>query len=176
MSSVLGDTQGLTNELTTADTYRLMAELTELGANRPALEEKRREGSKMAPVIYSYKGRLLQRTTFAADGAIAHLTVPQDEINEYSPLYNPAALVQFDMLQVVGVKLCIVFKTYDDGHVTGAIRAVNGTPIAAKIAEQLGGGGHDYASGFKTEPSSDPADVINRALTLATDALHEESS
>src|SRR5690606_16028240 len=43
MTSILGDTQGLSNDLTTAETYRVMAELTELGVNRPALEEKRRE-------------------------------------------------------------------------------------------------------------------------------------
>jgi phosphoesterase RecJ-like protein len=176
MSSVLGDTQGLTNDLTKASTYRLMADLTELGVNRPKLEELRRASSKMAPVIYAYKGRLLQRTEFVADGRIAHVTVPQDEINQFSPLYNPAALVQFDMLQVEGVRLSIVFKTYDDDHVTGAIRANNGSPVAAALAEKLGGGGHDYASGFKTGPGADTSEVKQQALSFAEELLKETES
>lgn len=169
MSSILGDTQGLSNELTKASTYRTMADLTDAGANRPKLEELRREASKMAPAIYAYKGRLLQRTEFAAEGAVAHVTVPQDEINQFSPLYNPAALVQFDMLQVQNVRLSIVFKNYDDGHVTGALRA--NAPIAARLAEHMGGGGHDFASGFKTDPGKDVVAVKKQCLDFASELL-----
>jgi phosphoesterase RecJ-like protein len=174
MASILGDTQGLTNDLTKASTYRTMAELTELGVNRSQLEERRRSASKMAPVIYAYKGRLLQRTEFASDGQIAYVRIPQQEINEYSPLYNPAALVQFDMLQVENVRLSLVIKTYDDGHITGALRS--NVPIAAKLAESLGGGGHDYASGFKTEPDQDFEAVKAKCLETATMLLKEQAS
>lgn len=172
MTSILGDTQGLMNDLTRASTYRVMADLTDLGANRPKLEEQRRLYSKMAPVIYTYKGRLLQRTDFAADGRIAYVTIPQDEINEYSPLYNPAPLVQFDMLQVQDVQLSIVFKTYDDGHITGAIRANNGSPVAGKLAERLGGGGHDFASGFKLEGKRPFNEVKSECIEFATELLN----
>jgi phosphoesterase RecJ-like protein len=171
MSSILGDTQGLMNDLTQASTYRVMADLTDIGAHRPRLEELRREYSKMAQVIYHYKGALLTRTEFAADGAIAHVTVPQDEINEYSPLYNPGPLVQFDMLQVQNVRLSIVFKHYDDGHATAAIRANNGTPIAAKLAEHMGGGGHDYASGFKVQDGKPFNEVKSECLRYAAELL-----
>jgi nanoRNase/pAp phosphatase (c-di-AMP/oligoRNAs hydrolase) len=75
--------------------------------------------------------------------------VTYDEIVTYSPKYNPVALIQFDMLQIEGVKVAIVFKTYNDGKITAAIRANSGSPIAGKIATKFGGGGHDYASGFK---------------------------
>jgi phosphoesterase RecJ-like protein len=169
MTSILGDTQGLTNELTSADTYRVMAALTDLGANRPKLEELRREMSRMAPVIYKYKGRLISRTELSADGTIAHLTVPQVEINQFSPLYNPAALVQFDMLQIEGVKLSIVFKDYDDGHVTAAIRSA--VPVAGKLAEHMGGGGHDYASGFKVVSKRSLEDIRKDCLNFATELL-----
>jgi phosphoesterase RecJ-like protein len=171
MSAILGDTQGLMNELTSASTYRAMAALTEIGANRPKLEELRREFSKMAPAIYHYKGQLLQRTEFAAEGAIAYVTIPQDEINEYSPLYNPAVLMQFDSLQVVGVRVSIVFKTYDDGHLTAKIRCTSDAPVGAKLAERFGGGGHPYASGFKITDGRAFADVKTECLAYATELL-----
>ena len=173
MTSILGDTQGLMNELTKASTYRVMADLTDLGANRPRLEELRREQSKMPETIFKYKGRLLERTEFVAEGAIAYVTVPQAEINEFSALYNPGPLVQFDMLQVIGVRLAIVFKTYDDGKITAALRANTGSPIAGKLAVHMGGGGHDLASGFKVEGGKAFADVKTECLNYATDLLQK---
>lgn len=149
MSSVLGDTQGLTNSLAKPSTYRLMAELIELGVDRPALEEARRMASKMPESIYKYKGRLIERTELHIGGALATVTIPHEEIVEFSPLYNPAALVQFDMLQIEGVRLAIVFKTYQDGKITGALRSNIVAPIAGRLAEYMGGGGHPFASGFK---------------------------
>jgi phosphoesterase RecJ-like protein len=171
MTSILGDTQGLMNDLTRPSTYRTMADLIELGANRARLEEQRREFSKMPEVIYHYKGRLLERTELAGEGTIAFVTIPQDEINEYSPLYNPGPLVQFDMLQIQGVAVSIVLKTYDNGRITAAIRSNNGSPIAGKLAEHMGGGGHDYAAGFKVEDGRPYADVKAEVLRYATELL-----
>lgn len=173
MTSILGDTQGLMNDLTSSSTYRVMADLTDLGASRSKLEELRREYSKMADVIYKYKGELISRTEFTAEGRIAHVTIPQPEINEYSPLYNPAPLVQFDMLQVQGVRLAIVFKTYDSGRVTAALRANNGAPVAGQLAEHMGGGGHNYAAGFKIENGRPYNEVKSECLEYATHLLNQ---
>jgi len=171
MSSILGDTQGLMNDLTTPGTYRVMADLTELGANRARLEELRREYSKMPEKIYSYKGQLIAKTEFHASGKIALVHIPQKEINEYSPLYNPAPLIQFDMLQVRGVVLAVVLKSYDDGRVTAALRANSGYPVAAQLAEHMGGGGHDYAAGFKITDGRSYAEVKTEVMRFATNLL-----
>jgi phosphoesterase RecJ-like protein len=149
MSSILGDTQGLTNQLASAETYRVMAEFVENGVDRPALEELRREYSKMEPEIYRYKAMLIKRSEFTDDGKVAYVSIPQEEISTYSPLYNPAPLIQTDMLQTKGVSVAVVFKVYGDGKITAAIRCNSAAPIAAKLAEYFGGGGHTYASGFK---------------------------
>ena len=172
MTSILGDTQGLSNSLTTALTYRTMAELTEAGVNRPILEEMRREYTKMPRLIYEYKSKLIARTEFSEDGEVAYLDVPQAEINEFSPLYNPAPLIQGDMLQTEGVGVAIVFKKYDDGKVTAAIRANNNAAIAAKLAEHFGGGGHAYASGFKT--TSKPFHEVKSETLKVADKLLKE--
>ena len=173
MSAILGDTQGLTNSLATADTYKIMASLIELGGNRSLLEERRREYSKMPAQIFKYKADLIKRTEFITNSQIAYVVVNQNEINKYSPLYNPAPLIQNDMLQTVGVKLAIVFKTYDDRRITAALRSSQDTPIAGKIAEQQGGGGHDLASGFKKINIDDFDKVIKETLELANHELEE---
>lgn len=181
MTAILGDTQGLSNQLTGAGTYRLMAEMTEAGVDRAAMEDKRREANKMAPAIYTYKARLIARTEFHAGGRLAAVSIPQSEITEFSPLYNPGPLIQPDMLQTKGVKVSIVFKTYDDGKITAAIRCNHGGGIAAELAEHFGGGGHPYASGFKITPGSNyrpfneiKSECIGHATQLLDKLLEQE--
>ncbi len=170
-STILGDTQGLTNELATPETYRVMAELIELGVNRPKLEEIRREFGKMPEVIFRYKAQLIQRTELHNDGKIAIVTIPQQEINDYSPLYNPAPLIQNDILQTVGVQLAIVLKHYDSGRVTAAIRANHGYIVAGELARHFGGGGHKYASGFKITDGRPVNEIKSECIAKATELL-----
>lgn len=173
MTSILGDTQGLSNQLASAETYRIMAEFVENGVDRPQLEEKRREYSKMQPEIFRYKAELIRRSEFAADGKLAFVSIPQNEINQYSPLYNPAPLIQNDMLQTVGVEIAVVFKVYEGGKITGAIRCNPSAPIAAELAEHFGGGGHKFASGFKITDGRGLNEIKNECLDFAQKLLKE---
>jgi phosphoesterase RecJ-like protein len=171
MTAILGDTQGLSNQLASAETYRAMAAMVEAGVDRPALEERRREAGKMHQEIFKYKARLISRTEFAADGRVAWVSVPQTEINQYSPLYNPGPLVQGDMLQTEGVEVAVVFKQYDDGKVTAAIRCNPTAGIAAQLAERMGGGGHAFASGFKVTDGRSFDQIRNECLQTAAALL-----
>lgn len=169
-SSVLSDSLGLTSELVTADTYRLMADLTDAGVDRPALEEARRELSKMPAIILKYKADLIKRTELLSNGRIALVIVPHDELMQYSPLYNPAPLIQNDMLSTENVKVAIVLKNYKDGKVTGSIRCGIGTKIAADLAGHFGGGGHIYAAGFKIDKAQ-ISKVKSESIQIAEELL-----
>jgi len=171
MTSILGDTQGLTNQLASSETYKIMAEFVENGVDRPKLEEQRREFGKMQPEICSYKADLIKRTEFADDGKIALVIIPQKEINTYSPLYNPAPLIQADMLQTQGVEVAVVLKSYDDGRVTAAIRSNLASPIAAQLADHFGGGGHANASGFKVTDGRNVDQIKQECIARATELL-----
>lgn len=176
MTSILGDTQGLSNQLAKPETYRIMAEFVENGVDRPQLEEKRREYGKMQPQIFRYKAELIRRTEFATDGKLAYVSIPQNEINQYSPLYNPAPLIQNDMLQTVSVETAIVFKVYEGGKITAAIRCNPGAPIAAELAEHFGGGGHKFASGFKVTDGRSFDKIKTDCLSLADKLLSDKES
>lgn len=172
MTAILGDTQGLSNDLAKPGTYRAMAELVELGVNRPLLEERRREYGKMPAEIFQYKAALISRTEFTAEGRIASVDIPQEEITKYSPKYNPVPLIHGDMLNTQNVAIAIVFKHYDDGRITGSIRCNNGYAVADKLAEHLGGGGHAYASGFKIVQGRPFNEVRSECLAFATELLN----
>jgi phosphoesterase RecJ-like protein len=176
MGSILGDTQGLSNDLASAGTYRIVADMIEAGVSRPRLEELRREYGKMPQEIYTYKATLIGNTEFSSNGQVASVTVPQSEINRYSPLYNPGPLIQGDMLQTSGVRVAIVFKSYADGKITAAIRCNPGSGIAADLASHFNGGGHANASGFKITDGRSFDAVKAECLEKATTLLKESDS
>lgn len=148
MMGILSDTLGLTTESVTADTFRTMAGLTELGANVAELENHRREYMKKSQRILAYKAELIERIEYQLDGALATVHIPWEEIHKYSNEYNPNVLILEEMRMVQGVEVAIAIKTYPDGRLTGKIRS--SLPIADKIAGYFGGGGHPYAAGFRT--------------------------
>ena len=170
-SSILSDSLGLSSVGTTADTYLVMADLVGSGVDRPALEEARREYSKMPEKIFRYKAQLIERTEFYADSRIALVVIPDQEISEFSPLYNPAPLIQIDMLQTDRVGVAIVLKRYNDGKITGSIRCNYKYAVAADLAKHFGGGGHSYAAGFKLINQKDFESVKKECIELATKLL-----
>lgn len=147
---LLSDTLGFTGGGVGAESFEMAAELTRLGADIVALEDRRREYMKKSPRILDYKADLIKRVEYSLDGALATVHIPWEEIEEYSQEYNPNVLILEEMRMVEGVTVAVAVKTYPDGKVTGKIRASSETPIADKIAEYYGGGGHPYAAGFRT--------------------------
>lgn len=148
LAGILSDTLGLTSASVSADTFRVAAQLTELGANVSELEESRREFMKKSPRILDYKADLIKRIEYSLDGQLATVHIPWGDIRNYSDEYNPNVLILEEMRLVEGVKVAVAIKTYPDSKVTGKIRTSE--PIADQIAGFFGGGGHPFAAGFRT--------------------------
>lgn len=175
-SSILSDSLGLSSVGTTADTYRIMADLVDNGVDRAKLEEARRALSKMPESIFRYKAKLIEKTELLADNHLALTVIPYDELIIHSPLYNPAPLIQSDMLQIENVAVAIVLKVYPDGKITGSIRCNPSGAIGAELANTFGGGGHAYASGFKTAPGQDINKTKQQVVAETERLLSEISS
>lgn len=149
IESMLADTLGLTTEAVNSESVQVVAECLKLGASMAEIDKRRRAFMKKIPKVVTYKGQLLQRIEYLLDGKLALVHIPWEEIEEYSPLYNPTMLALEELRNTEGVELAVGLKTYPDGKVTAKIRA-NNHPLAGKLAVHFGGGGHEYAAGFKT--------------------------
>jgi phosphoesterase RecJ-like protein len=172
----MSDSLGLTSEAVSGRAVHIIGEIVESGVSMAELENARRESMRRDPELIPYKGQLLQRVEFLADGRVAAVTIPQDELDKYSPLYNPPMLVLDDMRLAKGVVLAVAFKVYRDGKITGKIRCNYGISIADKLAETFGGGGHPYAAGFKILNAGDVADVKAKFVRTAIELLDEQES
>lgn len=171
--SILSDSLGLTSEGTTARSIHIIGELAERGVKLSELESRRRDMMRKAPELVRYKGELLQRIEYHADNTIATITIPSEEIERYSPLYNPPMLVLDDMRLTEGTKIAIAFKVYRDGKITGKIRTNPGFSIAAQLAEHFGGGGHPYASGFKITDGRPFNELKSECIRVAAELLNQ---
>lgn len=168
--ALMSDSLGLTVKGVTPETFFIAGKLTELGANNYDIEMRRREYMKKSAEILKYKGQLIERIEYFLDGKLALITIPFEEIRAYSDKYNPSMLVLDEMRLVEGVEVGVAIKTYPDGRLTGKLRS--NIPVSAMIAGYFGGGGHEYAAGFRVYES---IDTIIPELITATDKAIKES-
>lgn len=147
IEATMADTLGLTTEAVTAETVQVVADMLGKGAKMSDIDSRRREVMKKSSDLIHYKGQLLQRIEFLLEGKLAIIHIPWEEIEKYSPHYNPTMLALEELRNTEGVEVSVGIKTYPDGKITGKLRA--NKPIAEEIAAHFGGGGHNYAAGFK---------------------------
>ena len=164
--AIMSDSLGLTVQNVTPRTFFIAGKLTELGASNADIEKRRREHMKKSAEVLKYKGTLLERIEYMLDGKLALIHIPFEEIKQYSDKYNPSVLVLDEMRLVEGVELAVAIKTYPDGKLTGKLRS--NSPISAAVAGFFGGGGHEYAAGFRVYES---IDTIIPELLTATDKV-----
>ena len=145
---ILSDTLGLTSQTVTAEDYRIAAQLIDSGAQIAEMEERRRDFMKKSPRILDYKADLIKRVEYHLDGRLATVLIPFEDIQSYSDEYNPNVLILEELRLVEGVDIAVAIKTYPDGKLTGKIRTSK--PVAEALAGYFGGGGHNYAAGFRT--------------------------
>ncbi len=169
IAAVMSDSLGLTTPNVTPETFRLMGDLADLGGSSAIVEERRREFMKKSPEILAYKGKLIDKIEYLLDGKLALVHVPWEEIQQYSDAYNPGALIGDELRLVEGVVLSVVTKTYPDGKVTARLRG--NLPIAEQVAGYFGGGGHDYAAGFRVYEDYDT--IVSELVTATDKALKE---
>lgn len=173
-TAIMADSLGLVTEATSARSIHIIGELVEGGVSLADLEHARRDLMRKSPEIVHYKGELLQRVEYFSDNQVAVITIPWKEIEEFSSQYNPSMLVLEDMRMTTGTHIAIAFKTYDNGgRITAKIRANQGYPIAGKLAEHFGGGGHPYASGFKIQDGRPFNEIKSECISLAFRLLNE---
>ncbi len=149
VESMLADTLGLTTEAVGGDNVQVVADCLKLGASMADIDKRRRVFMKKTQKIIAYKGVLLQRIEYLCNKKLGFIHIPFEETQEFSPHYNPAMLVIEELRNTENIELSVAIKTYPDGKITGKIRA-NNHPIASDLAAHFGGGGHDYAAGFKS--------------------------
>ena len=170
VASLFADTLNLTTPSVTPHTIEVFAALVKLGeVNVSALHRAYREAAATDPDLLAVKGQLLQSIEFFADSQIALVVAPQEMVKAYRQRTSLSALVMFEMLWARGVKVSAVMSDYGT-IVRTSLRARE--PIAAKVATELGGGGHPMAAAFGDDTTPLP-ELKAKLVAALTEALAE---
>ncbi|HUD81725.1 MAG TPA: DHH family phosphoesterase [Patescibacteria group bacterium] len=176
VSAIMSDSLGLTTESTSSRSIEIISKLVAGGVKIADLESKRRDSLRKKPEVVHYKGQLLQRVEYYADDRIAIVTIPWPEIETYSHDYNPSMLVLDDMRLTINTDIAIALKDYPAKRVTGKIKCNYGKGIANQLAQLFGGGGHEYASGFKVTDGRSVDQIKQECIEKATMLLDNIST
>lgn len=172
--SILADTLGLSTPTTTAETVEVVAQMVRIGVDLAELRRRREIAGALEPDLLKYKGELLQRIEYHAEGRIALLVITPEELTKYADLHDPADLVNQEMRTVQGVQIAAVLRNYNSTiygrKIKISMRA--NLPIAAKAAQHFGGGGHDQAAGCTVE-GREPDEVKHELVKVITPLLQD---
>ena len=151
---------------TTAETYRVIAQLMDAGAVPADIYSSLYEQVSLARVLL--RGRILTRTTLEEEGQLVYTYVLDEDFNETQAMRTDTEDAINMTLAIKGTQVAVIFVEQPSGGFKMSFRsrcAVN----CSEIASNFGGGGHKAAAGAFLEGSFE--EVSQKVLPLLRDAL-----
>ena len=156
--AVLTDTGSFQFETTTADTFRLAAELAELGADVAGLARRTFYSNPIEKV--RSMGVILNAMQIDDSGRIVWTALTQDDMIRHKCLHEDVeGLVNYP-LTIVGVDVAAFFRELEDGSFRVSLRSKRDLDVSL-IAADFGGGGHRKAAGCQM---TGPLDEIQNEI------------
>ncbi|MDD2510016.1 MAG: bifunctional oligoribonuclease/PAP phosphatase NrnA [Syntrophomonas sp.] len=148
LAGIIMDTGSFLNANTTGKTLRIAAELLNFGASVNLARINLFESKSRKELLMLQ--RALQHLDFTADGRIAWMSLPYQEMADIGAedLY-PEGLINYTRM-IEGVEVGILFREMPAGKIKVGFRSRGQVDVAA-LAQKFGGGGHRQASGAQCE-------------------------
>ena len=170
-AAISTDTGNFAFACTTAEAFRVMAELMEAGL--PLSEMNRRLFRQRARAQVLLLGRALDTLTFHEEGRITLMTLTQRDFAECAALPEHADTIVNFGLDMEGVRMAALLRETADGKIKVSLRAVEPDRVDGAAAV-FGGGGHAQASGCTLDGPMDTA--AERVLQALLRALHGDKA
>ena len=151
---------------TTADTYRVAADLIDLGAdngtiNRVMFETKTKSYANLERLA-------LESMEFFNDDRVAIITITQEMYEKTGSNEQETEAIAPLTRQVEGVEIGITIREKEDGGCKASIRTFESVN-AAELAKEFGGGGHPQAAACRFE--CDVEEAKNQLLSKVESLL-----
>jgi len=147
LAGIYYDTGGFRYENVTPLTFRVAAELVELGASASEIARNLFENTPLVQV--KLLKLVIERMELLCEGRVALSYITKEDLVS---LGNPKYISDFAsfMRAIEGVELSALVKEFEKGLIGVSLRSSPPVEVVP-LARQFGGGGHRYASGFKAE-------------------------
>lgn len=145
---IVTDTASFRFPNTNAEAYRIVADLSERGADERRLYAGMYENTSVAQL--RLLGEALQGVQMTCDGHMAVLTVTQEQFTRYGLHVEDAPGFADYAATVEGAAVGAALLEFPDGRTRVILRASGDAPVD-QIAKTLGGGGHSFAAAAVVE-------------------------
>lgn len=167
-TGVMTDTGGFRYSNTSPSCMALAAHLLQFGVNPGKVAERVFENISRAKV--TILKHALNSLTLSDDGKIAWITITAEQLKQSGAKEEDLGGIVNFARNVEGVEVGILFKQVNENAVKASLRSRRHVDVA-KIAKQLGGGGHARAAGCTVEASLSEVkpsvlEATRRALVL----------
>ncbi len=161
-TAILTDTGNFRFSNTSPRVMRIAAELMEQGIDRQRIYREIYESQPLTRV--KLMARMLDNLTLGCEGRLAWMYVTQAMLADVGTTMKDTEGFSDFPRTIRGVEVALLFLELEDGDVKISFRSQGNISVNA-LARQYGGGGHEFASGARTEGPID--DAIARVVSAA---------
>jgi phosphoesterase RecJ-like protein len=151
---IVTDTASFRFPNTNAEAHRIVADLTEHGADERRLYAEMYENTSVAKI--RLLGEALQGIQLTCDGHLAVMTVTRDQFKRYGLAVEDAPGFADHAATVEGAEMGAALLEFPDARTRVILRASGPLPVD-RIAAAIGGGGHTFAAAAVVEGNADDA-------------------
>lgn len=146
---ILTDTNGLSTNSVSADTYRVVADLCELGVDVYGIRNMFFSGHSIKK--YKIIARAMNKVEFLCEDKVLFVNLTREDFEEFDLDENDTVGIISSVNNIKEVFACfLITPRKDKNHVS--MRSVDGIDVS-KLAESMGGGGHACAAACDTSVS-----------------------
>lgn len=147
LTGILTDTMNFTNGATTQESLKIASQLLNYGARINQIINKISQTKNL--VSLKLWGEILSRLEYNKEYNFAYTIITQADIKKHNITTEEASdgLANF-LSNIDNVDFIMVLTEESDGKIKGNLRTTKNNVDVAKLAQILGGGGHQKAAGF----------------------------
>lgn len=165
--SIMTDTNSFRYARTTPGAHRICAELIELGVDPEAVYQAIFSSKEVSHL--QLLGYLLQNVKTAAKGRLAWMEMTREIRQTYQASADDTQSFLNLLLLLKDSEIVCLYREEDVGDVRVSMRS-KGKVTINRIAEQFGGGGHEFAAGLALDkPLPELVNDLNTKLVEAID-------
>ncbi|HRK02479.1 MAG TPA: bifunctional oligoribonuclease/PAP phosphatase NrnA [Oligoflexia bacterium] len=150
--SIITDTNSFRYSRTTALSHRIAAELIDFGLQPEEVYQNIYSSKSAAHVrligeVLSRIEEVPLRSPSHENGTLAWVEIPRDVRKKFNASSDDTQSIVNFLLLLKNAEILILLREEDDGRIKGSIKS-KGTLVVNTVAQELGGGGHEFAAGF----------------------------
>ena len=157
LTGILHDTGGLKHAVTTSETLRIVSDLLSTGIS---FDEISRKTLTVGKSLTNSKiwAEILSRVSFDKKRKFAFSWISFDDFEKHNVVFSELEGIASLMSTISDASFSLFLIEHERGKIDGSLRSEphKGRSVV-EIAKALGGGGHNFAAGFKQEGTIEEA-------------------